>query len=88
MRGIVKLQIDAAFAGEVSTGIEQVRLAAGGAAPQADLRLAIATQQRLETADDQLVVRANEISEAELAIERQRKRDLFNCPPRGRYSRN
>jgi hypothetical protein len=49
-----------------------MRLAAGGASPQANLCFAVAEQQRFQAGDDQLRLPANKIVETELAIERQR----------------
>lgn len=56
-------------AGKVGAGIEQMCLAAGAVAPQANLVFALAADQRLQAGNDEFGLGADEIVKTELAVE-------------------
>ena len=58
-------------AGKVGAGIEQMCLAAGAAAPQANLVFALTADQRLEAGDNEFGLGAYEIVKTILAVERE-----------------
>jgi len=72
LRGIVNLQPDTLPAGKFRTGIQQMRFAAAGSAPESDLVFTTAQYQCPETRDDEPRSRIDVVVETELAVERQR----------------